>query len=190
MHKNKMSKKEEKALTILFSNLKGRKKKIHDWIMIAENVEYLTKLYGSSKEVAKKLSMSNTMINSILRLLSLTEKNKQLVRERKILQDAGEALASIEDSTLQNKIGDMIVGLKAHDARDLIQFAKRYPNASIERFKEKILKSKRKVEKIYVTVIPLDENNYYSLKKEAKKRNIPVEELSQKIIKSWLSGEK
>lgn len=188
-----MGKREEEALTILFSNLKGNRKKIHDWITIAENMNYLVQLYGSTTAVSKKLSIANSMVNSIIKLLKLTKKNKQLVRERKILQDTGEKLAGLEDINLQNMVGDLVIGLSNYDARELIDYAKKYPKSSLkdlEEFKNRINKSKSSKEKLFVTIVPFDEEHFFMLKKEASKRNVSLEELSKRIIKEWIERDK
>ncbi len=176
----------DEAFAILFANLKGTKRnKPHDWIKVAESYGIVKKHYPSDKEIAKKVGVSHEIIRSISKLLQLTEENKKLLRERKILLDTGEALSGIKDSQLQNKVGESVIGLSAHDARDLIQYAKKYPNESLEEFKQRIFTSKNRIEKLHLTVVPLKEEPYQLLLKISKKQKKSLEGLISDIIGDW-----
>ncbi len=176
----------DEALAILFANLKGAKRnKPHDWIKVAESYEILKKYYPSDKEIAEKVGVSHEIIRSISKLLELTEENKKLLRERKILLDTGEALSGIKNSQLQNEVGESVIGLSAHDARDLIQYVKQYPNEPFEEFKQRILTSKNRIEKLHLTVVPLKEEPYQLLRKIAKKQKKSIEGLISEIIGDW-----
>lgn len=181
---------EEKTLAILYSDLGGRKKKIHDWIYIAEKCKELTDYYGSYKEVAKKVGCTPELIRSILKLLELPNKVKKLIKERKILYDVGQRIARIKDTKLQTKVGEAVVDLNAHDARALIQYAKRFPNASLKDYKRRLMSSQKKIEKINVVIVPFKEETFKILKQFSEKNKTSPEKLILKIVNRWIKKQK
>jgi len=168
---------EEKKLAILYTNLKGRKKKIHDWIYIAEICKELKDDYGSIKKVSENSGVSYEEIRSILKLLELSKEVQQLIKEGKILQDAAQRITRIDGEKNQIKVANAIIGLNAHDQREIIQYAKRYPEASLEEYRKRLIDSKGELEKIHVMIIPLREETYYKLKKLSNDRKTSPEKL-------------
>jgi len=84
------------------------------------------------------------------------------------------------------KVGKVISGMLAHDAREIIQFITRFPEANIEEYKQRVLTAKPEKAKLFVVVIPLDEEDYRKLKEESQERKISLHELCSKIIEDWL----
>jgi len=177
---------EEKILANLYMNLKGPKKKKDNWIKIAQDCQQLTHYYGSAKMVAEKLGVHYEIIRSLLKLLMLPEEVKQLIRNNQILFDVGQRIARLEDKDTQIRVAKAVVGLPNHDAREVIQFARKYPNVPLDDFKKRVVDSKGKVEKLYLAIIPLKEPTYELLKKIGKKDNLSLEKLILKIVNQWL----
>jgi len=179
---------EEKILANLYLNLKGKKKKKDNWIEIAYNCKQLTDHYGSAKEVAEKLGVHYEIIRSILKLLTLPEEVKQLIRSNEILFDVGQRIARMKNEETQIKVARVVVGLSNHDAREVIQYAKKYPNASLEDFKKRVIDSKNKIEKINLAIIPFKEETYNLLKEIGEMDKLSPEKLILKIVNQWLEN--
>lgn len=181
---------EDKILAKLYLNLKGPKKKKDNWIEIARMCKLLTDHYGSVKEVANKLGVHYEIIRSILKLLTLPEEVKELIENNLILFDVGQRIARIKDKETQTKVAKAVVGLSNYDAREVIQYAKKFPQASIKDFKKRILNSKNKSEKINLAIIPLKEEIYTLLKEYSQKENISPEKLILRIVNQWIEEHK
>lgn len=180
---------EEKKLAVLYLSLRGRKKKRYDWIYIANICKELEDYYGSTKKVAKKAGVSYEQIRTILKLLKLPKEVQRLIKEGKILQDAAQRIARIRNPKDQIKVAKSITGLRSHDARELMQYAKTHPNLSLEKYKKRIVKSKKKVKKIRIVIIPFEEETYDILNKISNKKKITpsklIKEMVDKQIKNW-----
>lgn len=177
---------EDKILAILYSNFSGKGKQIHDWIYIAEKLKELKDFYKSEKKVAENLSISHEMVRSTIKLLDLPKEVRQLVRQAKISQDLGWRLLGIKNKKDQIKVARAITSLSAHDARDMIRYAKNNPDKSIEKQIERLKKSKKKIQKINLVVIYLEEENYRILKEISKKNGVQPQKMISKIIKNWI----
>ena len=177
---------EEKILASLFLNLKGPKKKRDNWIEIANNCKQLVDYYGSMREVAEKLGVNYEIIRSILKLLTLPEEVKSLVKNNEILFDVGQRIARINDRETQTKVAKAVVGLPSHDAREVIQYAKKNPDADLEDFKRRVIKSKNRMEKVHLTIIPLKEETYSFLKNIGAKDGLSPEKLIQRVVNQWI----
>lgn len=177
---------EEKILASLYLNLKGSKKKKDNWIEIADNCKQLVDYYGSAMKVAEKLGVHYEIIRSILKLLTLPEEVRQLIRVNKILFDVGQRIARIKDAKTQIKVAKAVVGLSNHDAREVVQYAKKYPDASLEDFRRRVIDSKNKVEKINLAIVPIKEETYKLLKKFGQRYKLSPEKLILKIVNQWI----
>jgi len=176
--------KEDALLASLYVNLKGSKTKKEDWISIATKLNKIAKTSKSRKIVAEELGVSPELIRSILSLLDLPKEAKQLVREGKILFDAAQRLNTIKKENRVN-VSREIVGLKSHQQREIIQYAKKYPNSSLSNYKKRVIVTP-KTEKIQIAVIPLKEKTFQVLQKECKRRKISLEKILLHIIEGWI----
>jgi len=79
------------------------------------------------------------------------------------------------------EVAKTIVGLKSHEQREIIQYAKRFPNSSLKNYKKRVT-TPREVHNVHVLVVTLDDSMYKFLQKLAKKEKITVEKLVQKLI--------
>jgi hypothetical protein len=179
---------EEKVLASLYVNLKGPKKKQENWIEIATSLKKLSDYYGSPQKAAEKLGVSNELVKSILRVLNLPDEAQDLIREGKILYDAAQRLERIHDRSRQKEVAKAIVGLTSHEARDLIQYARKYPKANVSGYRKRLANSKGKTERINVIVLPVREETYSSLRRMSKREGVSIEKLVSNILQRWLSN--
>lgn len=178
---------EDEILATLYLNLKGSKKKRDNWMVIARNCKQLTDYYGSASQLAEKIGVSYEVIRAALVLLTLPEEVQNYIENNQILYDAGQRLARIKNKETQIKVAESIIGLSSHDARQIIQFAKKYPDESIDDFKRRVVESKDKIEKINLIIIPFREDKFEILKKISKNEKISPEILIVKIIDQWIN---
>lgn len=180
----------EEDWAILFANLKGNKKeKIDNWITISEACQRLVKKHDK-KTVATKVGISEEMIREILTVFKLTSDNKKLIKERKLDSiDKIKMLAQLKDEELQNKAGELLLDVTAHEARDILDCVKKYPNLSIEEYKNKVLESRLKIEELILTVVPFDKELFEELKKNSIKQKLSLEENIIRIIRKEIIKE-
>jgi ParB-like chromosome segregation protein Spo0J len=179
---------EEKLLASLYVNLKGPKNKSANWIEIATNSKKLADHYGSPRKLADKLGVSYELIRTILRLLKLPPEVRGLVKEGDILYDAAQRIERIRDPRMQIEVANAAVGLTSHQVRDLVQYVKKYPNSSPAEYRNRIVHSVGRKERINVVVLPLRDETYVSLKEFSKDQGVSVEKLVLQIISEWASN--
>ena len=179
---------EEKMLANLYLNLKGGKTKQDNWFNIAQDCKQLTEYYGSAKKVAEKIGVSYEIVRALLKLPTLPEEVQELIRNDKILFDVAQRIARIRGKERQVEVARAIVGLSAHDARDLIQYAKKYPKDPLGDFKKRVTEGKDKIEKIHLAIVPLKEKTYNLLKIEGQKRNISADKFILQIVNQWIAN--
>lgn len=180
--------KEDATLASLFLTLKGAKKKREDWISIAKRCQAIIDGSKSTKEAAKKAGASSQLIRSIASLLKLPVEVQSLIKEGKILMDAAQRLNTIEGSKRQLEVAKAIVGLTSHQQREIIQYAKKFPNAKLSDYKNRVIKP-REIEKLHVGIIPLREEVFEAIQKASKKKDISIEKLLVDIVENWLERE-
>jgi hypothetical protein len=176
---------EEKLLARLYLNLKGAKKKQDNWVDIAEDCKQLRDYYGSAKKVADKVGVSYELIRALLKLPPLPEEVKTLIKDEKILFDVAQRIARIRDKEKQVEVAQAVAGLRAHDARDVLQYAKKYPKEPLDDFRKRVTEGKDKIEKVHLAMLPLKEEIYSLLKTESQKKKISVEKLILLIVDQW-----
>lgn len=195
---------------------KGRKKKPNptDFINSAWNLVYrhhkgsFKKAAEDVKEISPRMLMK---LASAAEVRALSPKIGKLLEEGKISLDVvsdfagikdlkhsqgpvftierGEVvteLAGIEDLERRDKIAEIIAGMNALDQKQVVRYAKRHPEASLEQFKHRVLASKDVKERIYMALLPLDEEEYRTLREESQKLKMAWDALCMKIIKDWL----
>lgn len=174
---------EDKLLAELYVILKGRKRKPKDWISIAKTCKKLIDHYGSKHVAAQKLGVSYELVRSIASILELPTEVQNLIREGKILLDAAQRLARIQGAGRQVRVANLIAGLRSHDARQVIQYAKRFPDADLEDFKKRVTSPKTEPERIDVVVLPLQHDVFETLRRIGARRGVSV----QRVILELLS---
>lgn len=181
---------ENALLSSLYVNLKGDKTKKEDWISIAKKCAEFAK-DKSHKEVAEKLGVSTELIRAILSLLELPLEVQRLIKQGKILFDAAQRLNTVDrkkEESLRMKrqieIANKIAGLTSHEQREIIQYARKYPNTSLSNFKKKVT-TLQTSEKIHVAIIPLNDGLFRILQNESTRNKISLEKLILGIIDEW-----
>lgn len=188
--KFKMSNENQK-LASLFLNLKGSKKKRDDWIKIAKICRDVLGKSKNRKEAASKLGVSPELVRSIISLLDLPSEIQKMIKNGDILFDAAQRINTIKNDD-QNKerkrrieVAKAISGLTSHNQREIIHYAKKFPNSSLKNYKKRVA-STQEIKEIHVAVIALEKEQHTKLEKITKKKKISLEELVLEIIDQWL----
>ncbi len=187
--------KEDTLLATLFLNLKGSKIKRDDWITIAKKCDDILKKSKDRQEAARKLGVSQELIRSIVSLLKLPSEVQELIRNDQILFDAAQRLNTIKlkdagaEKSKQIEVARAIVGLPSHKQREIIQFAKRFPNSSLKDFTKRVTRP-REVKNLHVIVLTLEEDVYQNLQKIAKQKRLSVEKSVLEIIDEWIGSKR
>lgn len=174
---------EEELLAILYSNFSGKGKQKNDWIFIADKLNELNSIYNSEEKIAKNLGLSREMVRSTIKLLELPEEVKQLIRSNKITQDLGWRLLAIKEKKTIIEVAKSIIGLSAHDARDMIRFAKNNPDIPIKNQIERLKQAKAKEGKLNIFITTLSDADYGKLQKIAKEKGLKANELIVELIR-------
>ena len=176
---------EETALAILFTNLKGRKKK--DYLATANACRFLRRLYGSYANVAEKVGVSSEIIREFDSLQDLPDEVREMVSKRFIRLDTGYRISTkLEGKKRKIDIAKAVASLGAFDARAIIEYAQKNPEIPPAEVKSRVLGSKTVTEKVHVFILPLSEELFQPLKAESAKLKIRPEELVKNIIQDWL----
>lgn len=180
---------EEEELANLFLTLKGNKKKREDWVRIAKRCDKLVRKSNNTKKTAEDLGVSYQLLRSILSILKLPAEVQKLVKNGDILYDAAYRINTIKDPYRQKEVAKIIAGLKSHDQREIIHYAKKFPKSKISDFKNRVIKP-RDVEKLHVVVIPLGETTFNAVDMARKKKKITLEKAFVDIVEEWVSRQK
>lgn len=178
---------ENRILARLFSNLKGPKTANVDWIQLSSDVIDLKKHYGTIGKTAEKLSVSRELVRALASLTTLTAPVQKRVSAGEIRFDAAQRLATIHDPGLQERVAAAMVGLKSHDARQLVQFARRFPNGDIQEFRDRIVPSKGEKKRIDVLIVPLSPEEYATLARRAANRRVSPDSLVRELVRRYLA---
>jgi len=177
---------EERTVANLYLNLRGGKRKKDDWVTIAKDMKRLSDFYKSPSETARKLGVSYELVRSIMKILELPEEVQGLIREGKILYDAAQRLSRLDDPKKQIDVARAVAGLTSHQARDIIQYAKKNPDASLSGFRRRVIKPKATREEIHLTVLPIRQETFRRLQRFSERQKIPTQRLILNIIEEWL----
>lgn len=183
---------EKRASTIILLETKGGKRKKNP-LELAEACNFFVERFQSHNKASEyiknryRYSISDRMLRKLTSLLRLPEEVQQLL----LMGDMGiDVAAQLSESKLDDetkvKVCKVVAGMLAHDAREVIQYATKFPNAIIEEYKSRVLAAKPKTEEMFVAIIPLNEEDYQKLKKESKKQKISLHMLCGNIIHEWL----
>lgn len=177
---------EETALSILFANTK-RKKRNEDLLTIARACEYLIDLYGSQKELAKKIGLSTEMIREFRTVLKLPDEVQKLVANRKIDSlDVVREISVIKDRHKQIGLAEAFASSSTKDIRDIKRLVKG-ANFSVSNAKKAVLDAKPKGWHIFI--MDFDDETYRTITKLARARKVKPAELVRKIVTDWLKRE-
>jgi hypothetical protein len=185
-----ISKRTEKLLAELYYDLKGRKTKRLDWMTIAEKCSEVVEDFGSVNDATKKLRVSPSLLNSILRLKKLDPRVQELVRKRLVLFDSAQRLNPIQPNDRQYDVAKMLVGISNKKQRDIIQHALRFPHTDLLDYRKRVTGEQVKRENLRVLIIPMREELYRSLEGASRETKKPIEGIISEIVSEWLGGRK
>lgn len=186
---------ENALLANLFLNLKGSKKKRDDWITIAQKCKKIVNNNKNRKEAAQKLGVSQELVRSIISLLELPKEVKDLIRDGKILFDAAQRINTIKfddkkkEKSRRIEVALEIAGLKSHEQREIIRYAKKFPNSSLKNYKRRVT-TPREIKRVHVAVVSLDEPTFKTLQKISRKNGLSLEKTILEIIDEKIAGQK
>ncbi len=180
---------EEETLANIFMTLKGNQKKREDWVSIAKKCNSILQKSNSIGDAAKKSNVSYELFRGILSILKLPEEVQQLVKNGDILFDAAQRINRIKSIDKQKEVAQIIAGLKSHEQREIIQHAKKFPNANLLDFTERVIKPVN-VEEFHVIIIPLENKLYRIVDEKRKKQKTSLEKILVNIITQWTEEQK
>ncbi len=182
---------EDEIIAILYANFRGKKKKVHDWIYLAELLKKLSSHYGSYTELAKKLGLSPETVRETLKLLELPEEVQEMVKEEKLKHEVAWRIEGIKDKASQIRVARAVMGLDAHNGRDIVRIYRKNPNMNVEDYVRNFKNSQLQVEKVNLMVIPIKKEDYLRIKSRADNFNeSPEKFVVDKIILPWLEDKK
>ena len=176
---------EDTSLAVLLA-YKGRKRH-KDYLAMAEAVRFLKMGDGSFAAVAKRLGgyYDRETLRALASLLDLPAEAKELVATRQLGYEAHKLL-QVHPQSRQVELANKMVGLSTTDTRGVIEYVKRNPAVSVEECTKRVLESKTTKEKLYVVIVPLQEDAYLTLKDEAETRAITVDRLVEELATNWI----
>lgn len=174
---------ENTALAIIFANTKRKNRNV-DLLTMAKCFEYLVKLYGSQKAVAKKVGLSTEMIREFLIVLKLPIKIQKLISERRLNSiDVVREISIIKYPSKQIAAAHAFINSLSKDVRDIKRLV---INAElpIEDAKKTVLDAKPKG--LHIFVVDFDDETYQAITRETKTLKIKPAELIRRIVTDWL----
>lgn len=174
---------EVKLLAIIAAGTK-RKKRIVDILKVAEALKDLHDLHGSRDAVSKIVKLSPEMIREFLKLLSLTDEVKALIKKGLINSvDIGYRVSKLSKK-------DQIVlakyvfekGLSSGDVRNIVKYKIDNPSILITNAVKNVVDSK--VTKIFVAYLGIDKNTNERLEQKYrnKDKSVLIKSLFEKLV--------
>jgi hypothetical protein len=174
---------ENTALSILFSNTR-RKNRTTDLMTIAKTCDYLIDIYGSKKELAKKIDLSQEMIREFLLVKKLAPEIQEMIHSRIIDSvDVVKQIAELKTPDEQKVAAQLFLNSDTKDIRDIKRLIKN-PNMSL--YDAKNIISEAIPKGFHIFLLDLDDNTYKILIKEAKNQKEKPADLIKKIIWQWM----
>ncbi|MGA8857026.1 MAG: hypothetical protein WB643_07650 [Candidatus Bathyarchaeia archaeon] len=179
---------EDRLLADLYTQIGGSKTKRDDWITIAKKLKRLRDHYGSNTDVAEKMQRSPELIRAILTLLELPEPVQQMLKERKFGMDVAAKLYKLrKQPDKQMEVAQSMAQLTSHKSREVIQYAKSYPDSSLIGYTRRVQDEPKSRERLHVAIVPLKDDTYFSLDTISRKKKTPIPRLIIGIIDEWIA---
>ena len=122
------------ALAICFRNLKGSKSK--DLLMTARALKYLRGLpeFSSNKRVGDGVGVSGEIVRQFIALLDLPTPVQSHLEQRTLGLEHGRRLRQLQRTrpSIVEEVAEAMVSMTAMEARDLVEYLIRTPNASVQ----------------------------------------------------------
>ena len=177
------------ALAICFRNLKGAKAK--ELMLTAQALKYLRGLpvFPSNKRLGEKVGVSGEIVRQFIALLDLPPSVQSYLAQGKLGLEQGRRLWQLSQTrpSVVEDTAQAIGSMTAMETRDLVEYLIRTPTASVQDGLEVLAAAKPNVSHEYHIDAILDEEAYRSLKAQAQKQRLRVNDLVSTIIKHWLS---
>jgi len=174
---------ENTALATIFANTKRKNRNV-DLLTMAKCFEYLVKLYGSQKAVAKKVGLSTEMIREFLIVLKLPIKIQKLISERRLNSiDVVREISIIKYPSKQIAAAHAFINSLSKDVRDIKRLIKN-AELPIEDAKKTVLDAKPKG--LHIFVVDFDDETHQAITREAKTLKIKPAELVRRIVTDGL----
>jgi hypothetical protein len=179
---------EDRALAVAFRYLKGSHAK--DLVGTARALANLKKLprYRSTRALGEAVGVSGEIVREFLSLLNLPGPVLEMFDARRLNSlEQGRRLAQLQRhrNEIVMEAAELMVGMTAHDARAMVDYLIRHPDAGPQAAAEAIEKSKSTKRREYHVVALVDEGSYHQLVAHSKKREQPIDELVTEIVLEW-----
>jgi len=181
------------ALAILITQIGGSKRKTVPISKIAESAKISVEKLKSAQEVANRINRptARSQIKDFIIIDDLPHDVKvRYVDKRLIGIEAASELRRIKDNKRVRDLARELVDVKARDAMQIIDYAKKHESLPARKCKDRILDSKDRSRHVDVLVISLEQSEYSLLKSNAKKRGKNAGELAKEVILDWLKSPK
>lgn len=180
---------EENVKRLIVSLKAPAKWRIMNPIEIAENLKILCDNF-SQDEVARRFGISKKgTLWVYLRLVDLSDKVKDLVRARKIGQDASYRISLLKDPDEQGILADAVLdhNLNSSELKAIVQnLKKRNLELPIEECINLTLKARRKITEEHIVITRIEADTFRMLKERSHKDGLPIEEFLKKILSKSL----
>ncbi len=177
---------EERAIAIMFANLKGGKKKPSNLIEFADACRTLqNKWKGGFKEMSDFFKVSQYMLRQIDKINELDDEVKKLVKAHKLGIDASYQLWRI-DAIRRKDAMKIIPYLTTEEIRSFVNLLHKFPKKSVAECKKEFEKNRDK--NIHLLVIPLQSEEFKELSNIAKEKKLSIHDFVLKIIKNSIKS--
>lgn len=180
------------ALGVLVTQIGGSKRKTLPISRIAEAADVAIRRLGSAQRVADRMNRptARSQINDFVAINRLPQDIKRdYVDKRLIGIEAASELSRIDNMVRIREVAKVIIRVQARDAMKIIDYAKRNPNLSAVKCKQRILGSKDKRRQVDVIVIPFEEEEYAKLLRLARSRGTTPHSLAREIVTDWMKSQ-
>jgi hypothetical protein len=177
------------ALAVCFSNLKGSKNK--DLLLTAHALQFLKELpeYGSNKRVGEQVGVSGEIVRQFISLLDLPATVHDLINLKKLGLEHGRRLWELNRvrPSIVEDAADAMVSMTAMETRDLVDYLKRVPSASVKEAVEALQEAKPKITQGHLICALANDSEFKALSNHAQSHGITVNDLVTQITRQWLA---
>ena len=159
--------------------------------MTARALRYLKSLpeFGSNRSVAEQVGVSGEMVRQFISLLDLPPAVHEFMSQRKLGLEHGRRLWELQRSrsSIVEDAAVAMVPLSAMEARDLVEYLKRDPSASVEEALRGLEDAKPQVTQGHLICALANDKEFRSLTDHAQSRGLTVNDLVTEIARQWLA---
>jgi len=176
---------EIKLLAIIAAGTKRTpKKRTVNMLKVAKALKDLHDLHSSYVAVSKIVKLSPEMIRQFVKLLSLTDKVKTLIKKGLINSvDIGYRISKLSENN-QIVLAENVLGkrLSSEDVRNIVKYKIDNPSISINKAIKNVMDSK--IRKVFVAYLGIDKNTNDRLDHECCKKNktVLIKTLFKKLV--------